>query len=131
MWGRRTPETPAMASCVDGLLLRSLHGWCQEGSWAHHTQKLTKDTAKTMSAFVMKDTAYGCIYVISSHFLLVIEYINSPAETPRTRTSTSSIPLFMLKTWFIVQSYLWAADQMVSEAAWEGSRNLQMVKLCQ
>lgn len=79
----------------------------------------------------MKDTAYGCIYMIGSYFSLVIEYINSPAVTLRTRTSTSFILLFRLKTWFIVQSYLWAADQTVSETAWEGSRNIQMVKLCQ
>lgn len=33
-------DSPAMASCIDGLPPHSPHGWCQAGSWVHHTQTL-------------------------------------------------------------------------------------------
>lgn len=39
-WERKTPEKPAMASCMDGLLVHLLHGQCWVGSWAHRTQTL-------------------------------------------------------------------------------------------
>lgn len=74
------------------------------------------------------DFPYGCIhrYIPIFHLSLSIA-ITHQLQHPGGGLASLSSLFFILKTWFIMQSYLWAADQMIFETAWEGSHKVQML----
>lgn len=64
-WERKIPEKPAMASCMDGLPLRSPHGPCWVGSWARHMRALTPPSNKSKLSLMCLAVNLLCFYYIN------------------------------------------------------------------